>query len=78
MEGEGRSVEDTKSEPKEVFGMSVMEGNDCVTATSLKRTLRRSGQSSSMADFSTSTFTYFRMGIQFLFFFRNKYRISIK
>lgn len=50
MEGEGRSVEDKKSELKEAFEMYVVEGNDCITATSLKRMLRRLGQSSSIDD----------------------------
>ncbi|CAH8360776.1 unnamed protein product [Eruca vesicaria subsp. sativa] len=45
MEGEDGSDEERRKELKEAFGMYVMEGEEFITAASLRRTLSRLGES---------------------------------
>ncbi|KFK32927.1 hypothetical protein AALP_AA6G307400 [Arabis alpina] len=48
MEGEDSSDEERRKELKVAFGMYVMEGEEFITAASLRRTLSRLGESSSV------------------------------
>ncbi|KAK6245967.1 hypothetical protein QUC31_000743 [Theobroma cacao] len=50
VEGGGSTEEERKKELREAFGMYVMEGSECITPASLRRMLRRLGESKSIKD----------------------------